>query len=147
MFARQSTTLRFFAALLLLLAAVGTACGDSADADSNNEHTNDALASETGVFEAHVTATPDPPATGENTLDVHLMDADGNALPGATLEVEPWMPGHGHGSPETPSVEEGSDGMYTVSNVVYSMPGHWEVRIDITHGDTTDRIVAEYDVQ
>lgn len=134
--------------LILLLAPVllPTACGDASD-DGNDEQADATLVSESGHFEAHVSAMPAEPVTGENTLHMHLMDPAGTALDGATVAVEPWMPAHGHGSPETSVVEEGSDGMYTISNVVYSMPGHWEVRIDISHGESRDRIVAEFDVK
>lgn len=151
MFAVRPKLSRLILAAVAALALVAVGCGDSADADNNgatnNGHADGALVSETGAFEAHLTPDPDPPATGANEIHMHLMDADGQAVTGATIAVEPWMPAHGHGSPETPTVEEAENGMYSISNVVYSMPGHWEVRIDVTKDGTSDRIVAEYDVE
>jgi hypothetical protein len=133
--------------LTLPVAAIG--CGDSADAETNNGQGDSALVSEDAAFEAHLTPDPDPPVTGDNTIAMHLMDPDGEPISGATVTVEPWMPAHGHGSSEEPVVEASADmaGMYTISNVVFTMPGHWEVRIDVAHQGDSDRFVAEYDVQ
>jgi hypothetical protein len=130
--------------VLLSLAFVVAACGDSDDGDPSHD---DAVVSEQGLFEAHVSIAPHPPVTGANEMQVHLMDASGEAVTEAKVEVEPWMPGHGHGSPETPVVAEDGDGMYTVTDVVFSMPGHWEVRVDVTDGGDEDRLIVEYDVQ
>jgi hypothetical protein len=144
---KNSTLTHLLFVLLVAVTALSVACGASDDDERNNSGEDAALVSQSGHFEAHLSPTPAAPVTGENTLHIHLMDPEGNGLTGASVAVEPWMPAHGHGSPEEPVVEEASDGVYTVSNLVYSMPGHWEVRIDITHDDTSDRLVAEYDVQ
>ena len=133
-------------ALVLVSAGLSLAgCGDAAE---QKDETHDGpRVSDQGLFEAHVTPEPAEPTTGQNELMIHLMDADGAAVAGAALAVEPWMPAHGHGSPEDPVVTEDGDGMYTVTNLVYSMPGHWEVRIDIEAGQQSDLLVLEYDVE
>ena len=141
--------LALLALLILLLPVAAIGCGDSADTEANNGQDNSALVSQNADFEAHITPDPDPPVTGDNTITMHLIGADGEPVSGATVTAEPWMPAHGHGSSEEPVVEASEDmaGMYTISNVVFTMPGHWEVRIDVAHEGVSDRLVAEYDVQ
>lgn len=131
--------------LVLTLAAAFAGCGD---VDSNNDvQDNGPVVSEQGLFEAHVTPDPSQPSTGDNTLMLHVMDMEDNGVEGLALDVEPWMPHHGHGSPEEPVVMEKDNGMYMVTNLVYSMPGRWEVRIDVDDGEVSDRFVLKYSVQ
>ena len=133
---------------VVLISAVGllttVACGDTATDGAGQDGP---VVSEQGLYEAHITPEPAQPSTGENTLMIHLMDREGNNVEGADLGVEPWMPAHGHGSPETPVVEDLGDGIYEVDNLVYSMPGHWEVRIEIKNDGHSDRIVVDYNVE
>ena len=132
--------------LAMLIGVVLTAgCGDAAS--DGPDARDGAVVSEQGLYEAHITPDPAEPQTGDNELTIHLMDRDGADVEGADLGVEPWMPAHGHGSPETPVVEELGGGTYVVTNVVYSMPGHWEIRIEIKNGDVSDRMVVDYDVE
>lgn len=133
-----------FSLLFALLLLFGVACGDSAD---ENPQDHGVFTSKSGHFQAHLTPTPNPPISGDNTLQIHLMDADGAAVTQATLHVTPFMPGHGHGTHATPTVEERGDGVYDVSNIVYTMPGRWELTIDIDHAQHQDQIVAGYDVK
>jgi hypothetical protein len=141
----RSITLSCLLLALCTLTLTSLGCGDNADTDVDTD--NSGLVSDNGAFEAHLTPDPNPPVTGNNTFDMHLMDANGEAVSGATVTVEPWMPAHGHGSSEEPKVEEKMDGMYTITDVVFTMPGHWEVRIDVSHHATDDRLVSSYDVQ
>ena len=129
----------------VLVLAIGAGCGDADDSEpeANDGQVESALGEFQGVF-AH---DPVSPQTGEATLDMELTDASGAAVAGADISVEPWMPAHGHGSPETPQVSETEAGRYQVTNIVYSMPGEWELRIDVDAGGTTDRFVLTYDVQ
>lgn len=134
--------------LALFIGAGLAACGDDAEDTENNDHAdNGVLVSADGHFKAELHAMPDPPVTGVNMVHLKLMDAQDEPVTGATIEVEPFMPGHGHGTPEVPTFVEDGDGMYSISNIKYTMPGDWELRIDITSGETQDRIVAEYDVR
>lgn len=134
---------RPFSLLLCLLLLLGAACGDSAD----DPQDHGVVTSKAGHFQAHLTPAPNPPVSGENTLQIHLMDADGAPVSGATLQVTPFMPGHGHGTHATPKVDAGANSIYDVSNIVYTMPGRWELTIDITHAQLQDQIVADFDVR
>lgn len=103
------------------------------------------VTSQNAMFAGRFTFTPDPPTTGENQLEMAL-ERDGAALVGAHVHVEPWMPAHGHGSPVAPSVEEVGVGRYLARDVVISMPGTWEFRIDVSTGELSDRFVLSTEI-
>lgn len=107
--------------LALLLAACG---GDSDDPKQEGDLRIEVVSIE-----------PDPPVVGQNTLVFSISDAEGEPVIGATVEVEPFMPHHNHGSTETPVVTDLGDGTYRADPVTFQMPGHWEVRIEAVFGD------------
>lgn len=88
---------------------------------------------------------PDPPRTGEFdlTLELHV---DGEPLEGADLSLELWMPGHGHASAEQPQVVEEGAGLYRVENAAFSMPGLWELRLNVVWDELDANIVWQVDV-
>lgn len=97
-----------------------------------------------GMFELMLMdADPAPPAKKENTWMVHVKDADGNDVAGATLTVNPNMPEHGHGSTQTTTVTDMGDGMYELKPVYLQMAGYWAVPITVTMGSDTD--TAQFD--
>ncbi|MHB8873736.1 MAG: FixH family protein [Myxococcaceae bacterium] len=75
-----------------------------------------------------VTIIPDPARRGSNAMSVLIKSANDLRVPGATLTAQTWMPAMGHGS-ATPSVVEEGAGLYTVSNVSFTMGGTWEVTL------------------
>ena len=77
---------------------------------------------------------PGPPQKGDNTWTLQLRDKAGSPLSGATLDVTPYMPDHGHGTPvKAQSSEAGSpSGQYRVTPVNLFMPGLWQVTITAT---------------
>jgi len=82
-----------------------------------------------------VSADPAPPARGQNTFVLKIVDPDGKALPdAAVVGVKTWMPKHGHGSAD-PKVTRKSDGSFEVSPIIFSMAGIWEVRVSVATGD------------
>ncbi|MCA9642897.1 MAG: FixH family protein [Polyangiaceae bacterium] len=88
-------------------------------------------------------ADPAPPAKLANTWMVHVKDASGNNVSGATLSVNPNMPDHGHGSTQTTVVTDMGDGMYQLTPVYMQMAGYWAVPITVTMGADTD--TAQFD--
>jgi hypothetical protein len=77
---------------------------------------------------------------------VTLTGATGSAITGAQLDAEPWMPSMGHGSPVKPSTTEIGAGEYRIEDLSYTMPGKWEVRVDVSAGGVTDRFGVGLDV-
>lgn len=64
-----------------------------------------------------------------NLLDQTPLEVDLIAQP----EVILWMPSMGHGS--TPTITTRVDvGSYRVTNVFFTMPGEWELRLQVKNG-------------
>jgi hypothetical protein len=92
-----------------------------------------------GAAQVKITsATPSPPANGQNTWTIQLMDRTGTPMAGA-VTVLPDMPDHGHVSPQTPVVTAGATvGAYTVSNLYLFMAGVWRIQLSISTGSAAD---------
>ncbi len=82
--------------------------------------------------------------TGVNELDLIIHDMDHRDIEGAEVTVTPWMPEMGHGAFSAPAVKEKGRGLYTISNIVLVMGGHWELRVDIKKGRKKDRVVFNF---
>ena len=74
-----------------------------------------------------VTLTQNPPAVGDNTLDVLVSDANGKPVTGLKLMAAVAMTSMDMGT-EHPKSVEGKDGHYTVP-VKFSMKGPWRVTL------------------
>lgn len=130
-------------AIALLIAAL-PACAGSAD-DTAAPWGPVEVETEAGTFAMTLTLAPDPPVAGETTLGIALSD-DGGAVEDATLTVTPWMPMHGHGVSEDPVVRGAGGGDYT-ADFAWSMPGEWEVTIDVDAAGVEDSVVVPVEVE
>jgi hypothetical protein len=75
---------------------------------------------------------------------VRVRDAHGDPVSGAVLEFEGRMPAHGHGLPTAPRVSgETAPGDYRVEGVKFSMPGEWQLRVNVTTPQGTDTLEYE----
>lgn len=64
--------------------------------------------------------------------EVQLNTASGDPVLGAQIAVGGGMPQHGHGFPTSPRVtRELGDGRYLLEGVKFSMPGWWEIKLEI----------------
>jgi hypothetical protein len=91
-----------------------------------------------------IESTPAPPAKGDNSWQVQILDPSGVPLDDLTLTISPFMPDHGHGTPVVAEVTpEGADGRYTITPVNMWMPGLWRIRVQI-EDDTTALDTVEY---
>ncbi len=93
-------------------------------------------------------AASEPLHRGTNAFVVEVRDAAGAraAVDGAYLDVTSTMPAMGHGSPVTPKVHALGGGRYRVEEVVFNMPGTWEVRYRVTAGEVYDAAAFRYEV-
>jgi len=82
--------------------------------------------------------------TGVNEIDLIVHDMEHRDIEGATVTVTPWMPEMGHGAFSAPEVTEKGGGLYTISNIVLVMGGHWELQVDIKKGGLEDRMVFDF---
>lgn len=132
-----------FAIAIAIAIATGTALGCSSGSDKpDNElvpgQTLD-LVSPSGRATGHVRADGEQIVEGRNTLLVDFEPATTELV-----TVSALMPVHGHGI-DPPSVSKTETG-YRVSNVVFSMPGLWDVFLDVRLDGKTDRIEFTVDV-
>lgn len=128
----------------LISAFVFSACGPVDDASTEATLLSGPHEGEHGL-QVDALLAPDPPRTGEFNLTLELS-VDGEPLEGADLSLELSMPGHGHGSAEEPVVIEEGAGLYRVENAAFSMPGLWELRLNIVWDELDSHIVWQVDV-
>jgi plastocyanin len=102
------------------------------------------LFTENGQFGVEMVIPDKRLITGINELDFIVHDIEHRDVEGATVTVTPWMPEMGHGAFSATEVAEKGGGLYSVSNVVLIMGGHWELQVDIKKGDLEDRVVFDF---
>ena len=73
-------------------------------------------------------------------VKVKVHDNHHMALSDLDLEVTLWMPDHNHGSDPVAVMDRG-EGMYHLSNVIYTMLGHWTITFNLK--DKSDEIVVD----
>ncbi len=93
-----------------------------------------------GSIHAHLSWLQGPDAEGaESKMRLEWHDGSTHDLiePGLPFSVKLWMPSMGHGSAPTKIQKlldgrgEAVLGTYQVSNMYFTMPGQWEVRITV----------------
>ena len=95
-----------------------------------------------------VTASPDPPAKGNNTWTVQVLDAANKPVNGATITTKGFMPDHGHGTTIKPtSTPKGTDGTYEITPVSLFMPGVWEMTFTVEAPGVSDAAVVTFCVE
>ena len=76
---------------------------------------------------------------------VHVETKDGQPVEDARVFVFGGMPMHRHGFPTKPRVKKYlGNGDYKVEGIKFNMPGHWQMRFNISHKGKSDRVV--YDI-
>lgn len=100
----------------------------------------------TQVVVSFVDAVPAPPARGDNTWTLEVMDLNDMPMDGMAVEATPFMPDHQHGSTVVANVTPGENpGEYVAEPVNLWMAGLWEVTLDFTLPDmTTDSVVFRF---
>jgi hypothetical protein len=111
-------------ALALTIAFGLFASGCVADATDNRALSVE-LASRTGQFALTVLPTA-PPRVGTNQFDIVF------ARPAAAKvrTVTAFMPAHGHAA-ELPQVEAMAADRSRISNLIFFMPGRWEITLEL----------------
>lgn len=72
---------------------------------------------------------------------VHVETAAGTPVEEAEIAIHTSMPQHGHGMPTEPRVTQNlGQGDYLLEGLKYSMPGWWEITLDITANGKNDLV-------
>jgi hypothetical protein len=79
---------------------------------------------------------------GNNTFSVTVAPRDR----ATAIEVSTWMPSMGHGASVQPKVIADGEGGFRVENVVFPMPGTWQLRVHATCGAAFGVKTFVYDV-
>jgi len=104
---------------------------------------NASKTAEKGLFRIKLSAEGQLLKYGRNELDIHVTDNKGLDLEGATIEITPWMPEHGHGTAWPPTVIEKGRGRYRAI-VPLLMTGHWQLKVLIRKGNAEDTTVFDF---
>jgi hypothetical protein len=140
---------RYCLAMAASLLLVG-ACGDdssSSAADAMADCTEDprgqtytpgmTVAADDGIQVALVEALPAPPVRFGNVWDLEVRDAAGAPVSFTSLGVVPFMPDHGHGTPQPPLPVAGVEtGTFSMGPFDLWMPGIWELRFSVDREGT-----------
>ncbi|TWT40340.1 hypothetical protein RAS1_40480 [Phycisphaerae bacterium RAS1] len=139
-----------------LLISLHPGCTQRA-ADAGGSHRADAdgyrqITSNGGAYRVRYRPRPQPiPMNAPFALDVEIepISKDAGRAGGAErsdvmLNVDADMPEHGHGMNTKPIITRTGPGRFTVGGLLFHMPGYWEVYLDITRDNRTER--AQFDV-
>ena len=106
--------------------------------------------SEDGKYRVSLKSNLFPLQTGKiHSWALHVETASGEPVENAYIRIHGGMPAHKHGFPTTPRVKKYlGNGDYEIEGVKFSMPGEWEMRINIKEEAILrrDRVVFKIDV-
>ncbi len=90
------------------------------------------------AIKAELMPKPNPPQSGDNTLEIKLQSEDGKPLDGAKLDLLVFMPAMGTmpRMEEKSTVEPKGNGTY-LAHFELSMDGSWEMALQVTGGSET----------
>lgn len=100
------------------------------------------LKTQVGTWQVTWVSDPTPiPLNQPFALQVAVasLQADGPAVDQISLQVDGRMPHHRHGMNREPVVTQTSPGSFRVENMMFHMPGRWELYFDISHDGMTER--------
>ena len=95
------------------------------------------------------TLTPDQPLRPRRmqTVRVAIVDAAGNPVEHAAIEVDGGMPQHGHGLPTRPRVTRAlGGGLYEIEGLRFNMGGWWELNLAISAAGAADVVTFNLDL-
>ena len=122
----------FLVSMLILAAGCGDSKGNPREVRSNG-----------GNYTVVFTPSPDPIPMNQ-LFDLMITIVPKAAAAAPKVEVDARMPAHGHGMNRVPKVTRLTEGTVKAEGMLFHMPGHWELYVDITHGGVTER--AQFDV-
>ncbi|NUO48943.1 MAG: hypothetical protein HOV80_08820 [Polyangiaceae bacterium] len=99
-----------------------------------------------GAAHAFVLRSEGSVREGPNAFDLEIEPIDGSALdPAATVSVVVHMRAMTHSEQEV-EVRHVEAGSFSVGDVIFAMPGTWDLEISVEEGASVDRATFELDV-
>lgn len=125
----------------------GPAMHDHAHGDAGGEVSQE-VTSENGTYRVSYSTEPEMIPFNE-TFELHAMveRVDGVDLADdVDVQVDAGMPSHNHGMNTAPSTMAMGGGEFHTMGMLFHMEGRWEITVDITEGDSTERATFQVDV-
>jgi hypothetical protein len=101
------------------------------------------IVSNGGNYVVFLRTDPSPiPENAEFTATVWVLSRNAippEALTDVALDVDAFMPEHGHGMNRVPEITKREDGGFDVKGLLLHMGGNWELYFDVTRGAITER--------
>jgi hypothetical protein len=138
--ARRFDVRGLFLPIAFSVLASGCGSGNGTPADQLGQGQTLKVASDAMSIPTQIKADGNHYAQGRNTFVVQF-DPTSTVLTKATA----FMPVHGHGTPAPPSITEDA-GDYRISDFIFSMPGLWNITLDVTLNDKPDTVEFSLDV-
>jgi len=153
---------KYLVSALLLSTLALAGCGDDSSGDGHDhDHDGDAsmsfdctmetraeayvanLEKSGTLYKVSLVSDPAPPLKGDNSWTIKVTDAaSGDPVDGLTVDSDPQMPDHGHGTPKQETVTPGQNpGEYMLDPINLWMPGYWEVTINLSSGAASDSVM------
>ena len=93
----------------------------------------------------HYRFSPKVIPVGEHFSIDFLICQQGQETQLDQLKVDALMPAHAHGMNYRPEVFSGETGHYRVQGLLFHMPGHWQITLDVTiAGDRYKPVIDQY---
>lgn len=121
---------------------IATACGGAGETPSDQVEPgrSTSVAALKGRATGHVSVDGTSIVQGPNAFLVDFEPSETQLTHASAL-----MPSHGHGSPKPATIAETDTG-YRVSDMILSMPGLWNVFLDVQVDGAPDRVEFSVDV-
>lgn len=116
---------------LLALALLANSCGSADEVATTNE--------------GSIGISAEPVSTirrGANLFVVTVRTVE----PITTVDATVWMPSMGHGAPSDPRVVTEQPTKFRLEDVVFTMPGTWELRVQVSSAHGKGERVFRYEV-
>lgn len=100
--------------------------------------------SSNGTFSLTLRFDTDPvPLNQPFGFEIRIERKDSGDLQPISISVDARMPQHRHGMVHQPVISRVSDQVYRVDNMLFHMPGRWELYVDVTQDYVTERLSLE----
>jgi hypothetical protein len=131
---------------IIFYSALLAGCATTGEKPKFSKHYADSLfkIAESGLYSVEMVIPDRELSVGRNAVNIIVHDKNDAEVMGAGLTITPWMPEMGHGVLEEPEIVERGGGLYSIENVVISMPGRWELRIKVVKDGVEDRAVFDF---
>jgi sugar lactone lactonase YvrE len=100
-----------------------------------------------GGYRLKLAVRPEPVPTDDYvTVDIEVRSGcgGGSTAREITLDVDAWMPEHGHGMNTRVRVEPRLGGGFLASGLLFHMPGRWALFIDVTRAGVLERAQVDF---